>query len=158
VNQSALNIVIMNRQMKATYRLMPEFIERIKAFEDNDWTSSLAGAFEEAFCQGSFVMLGIALMDDDGIMRGHCVAGIETFAGKSQAFIYQLAKDQGNDGNWRETTSTVQSAVEAWAHMAGARLGTEITHVMVSLMDEKRERLFGRFGYEKGPRLMRKGL
>lgn len=154
----SLNVVILNRSIKGTYMLMPEMLRRIKAFEDDDWTSALAESFEDAFCHASPIMLGIALVDDDGVMRGHCVAGMETFAGKSQPVIYQLAKDQGYDEGGAVTTSDVESAVETWAQMTAARAGLNISHVMIAVKDEKRERLFERFGYEKGPRLMRKEL
>ena len=87
-----LTPIILTRSLKATYRLMPEFLDRVKAFDDDDWTVNIANAFEAAFCAESPIMLGIALMDAQGVMRGHCIAAIETFAGKSQAFVHQLAK------------------------------------------------------------------
>jgi hypothetical protein len=103
-------------------------------------------------------MLGIALIDDKGVMRGHCLAAIETFAGKSQAVVHQLAKDKGFDETPAETTAEVQSAVEAWAIMAANRLNTTIAHVLVSAKGAGRERLFEAQGYKKGPRLMRKEI
>jgi len=154
----ALNVVILNRQIKGSFMLVPEMLRRIRTFEDGDWTSALADSFEEAFCQGSQIMLGIGLVDSKGVMRGHCVAGMETFAGKTQPVIYQLAKDPGHDGDGAGTTANVEAAVETWAQMAAGRLGLSISHVMIAVKDEKRERLFERFGYEKGPRLMRKEL
>lgn len=150
--------IIVDRRQKGTFRLIPELLERIKAFEPNEWTVNLSAAFEEAFCQGSTIMLGIALVDDQGVMRGHCVAGMETFAGKTQPIIYQLAKDQGHDQAAASTTASVEDIVEAWAKMSAASNNLDISHVFISVLDEKRERLFERFGYEKGPRLMRKEL
>ena len=153
-----LTPIILTRSLKATYRLMPEFLDRVRAFDDDDWTVNIANAFEAAFCAESPIMLGIALMDGQGVMRGHCIAAIETFAGKSQAFVHQLAKDKGFDHSAEETTAEVNAAVEAWAVMASNRLGTQVTHVIFSVVDAARERLFMRQGYEKGPRLMRKEL
>ena len=153
-----LTPIILTRSVKPTFRLIPEFLDRVRAFEDDGWTAFIADAFEGAFCADSPIMLGIALMDDQGVMRGHCIAGIETFAGKSQAFVHQLAKDKGFDSTPAETTAEVNAAVEAWAVMAGNRIGTPITHVFHSVKDDARERLFMRQGYEKGPRLMRKEI
>ena len=153
-----LTPIILTRSLKATYRLMPEFLDRVRAFEDGEWTAFIAEAFEAAFCAESPIMLGIALMDGSGVMRGHCVAAVETFAGKSQAVVHQLAKDKGFDNTSTETTGEVTAAVEAWATMAANRIGAPITHVLVSVRSEGRERLFMRQGYEKGPRLMRKEL
>jgi hypothetical protein len=155
---ASLTPIVVHRRQKGTYRLMPELLERIKAFEPNEWTVNLSEAFEEAFCQGSTIMVGLALVDDQGVMRGHCVAGMETFAGKTQPIIYQLAKDQGFDESPTATTSEIEAAVEAWAQMSAAHNRLDISHVFISVLDEKRERLFERFGYEKGPRLMRKEL
>lgn len=153
-----LTPIIIGRALKSSFRLMPEFLARVKAFEDGRWTEFLAESFEDAFCAGSPIMLGIALMDDQGVMRGHCVASIETFAGKSQAVVHQLAKDQGFDHSPEQTTAEVDAVVAAWAAMASGITGANITHVMISVKDAGRERLFTRQGYKKGPRLMRKEL
>lgn len=147
----------MRRSLKGGFVLLPEFLQRIEKFEDSDWCSRLAERFEDSFCKDNDLMLGVALMDG-GRMRGHLIAGVEALLGTATVLVYQYAKDQGFDDDASKTNRELERMLEAWAVSIMANKKINMTHISILCKDEPRERLFGFFGYEKGPRLMRKEI
>ena len=144
--------LVMHRKIETSWILMPEFLRRVKAFAEGEtWTERAADCFELAFAAGRNEMLGLALMGE-GRMHGHLIAGIESMLGERYAVVYQLHKDKGADDAGIETTQRCQDLVDGWAIVQG------VTRCTVSVVNEARERLFLRHGYEEGPRLLHRDL
>jgi hypothetical protein len=150
---SGLAPIVLHQQIESSWLLMPEFLRRVKAFAmDEVWTERAVDRFKQAFARGKSEMLGIALVGEDRMMHGHLLAGIETMLGEPFAVVYQLGKDKSFDSEGIETTQRCQDLVDGWALTLG------VTKCTVSVLDERRERLFLRHGYEKGPRLLHRDL
>jgi hypothetical protein len=146
------------RRLKGSYIVLPELLQRIEAFDGNGWCRKLAERVEKSFCADDNLMLAIAVMSDEGKMIGHVVAGLELMLGQATVLVYQFAKDKGADPEPLETNQELQRMIEGWAVSLASAKGIEINHVTIMCKDEKRERLFQKFGYESGPRVMRKEI
>lgn len=146
------------RTLKGSFILLPEFLQRVEKFDAaNDWCRDLAKRFEDSFCRDDNLMLGIALMDG-GKMVGHVVVGIEAVMGQVAPMVYQFAKDQGNDDDPNGTNTELERMIEGWAVALMTERKLRIDYIVCAVKDEPRERLFSAFGYERGPRLMRKKI
>lgn len=150
---SALTPVLMHPKIDSCWIFMPEFLRRVRDFaKDEPWTVRASERFQAAFARGNGEMLGLILVDDTGRARGHVIAGVEMMLGEPYACVYQMHKDKGFDADWTQTTQRCQDLVDGWAMTCG------ISKCTVSVVDEPRERLFTRFGYTKGPRLLHRDI
>lgn len=153
-----INFLPIRRRLKGSFILLPEILQRISLFDDNGWCGQLADRVEKSFCADDDLMLAVAVMNKEGKIIGHVVAGLELVLGQATVLVYQFAKDKGQDPEPLETNRELQSLLEGWAISLGSTKNLEINHVTMMCKDEKRERLFQRFGYESGPRIMRKEI
>ena len=132
----------MSKNDPEAWMLMPVFRARIERF-DREYSldgnaTNLAAAFEECFASGDRRMFGVLLYDND-IVRGHVVAGIDTYHGTPQAVVYQFEKDVVDDD---ATNDWIQTMIDAWVLSLGL---TEVTALATS---PGRARHFGKWDYE----------
>jgi hypothetical protein len=157
---SDLSFYPLRRQLKGSFILLPEFIQRIQQFEEREpsWCRDMARRFEDSFCRDDNLMLGVAIVTPEGKMVGHVLAGIESVMNQVAAMVYQFHKDKGNDNAFAETNGELECMVEGWAVALITERKLPIQYIVCAVKDEKRERLFAAVGYEPGPRLMRRKI
>lgn len=139
-----------------SWALMPAFLERVREFSQwhtQDGVDPLTQMCAAAFGTHSPHMLMIAIMKDDqdnvsDALVGHIVAGVETFLGRSVGMVYQFERDAVED--WKEINRSLQVLVDTWARSIG------LDEIMAMAESDSRARLFGYFGYERGPVLLRR--
>lgn len=151
----SLNLVEMHRGNSYCWALMPPFIQAITEFSAEHTTGGTdvcAERFQIAFGAGMNEMLGIAIVDDDeiGQLAGHVICGVETYLGKQVCMVYQFNKKSGTSDDWQHLNKAIQALIDNWCHNLG------LPEIMAMAETESRGRLFGLFGYSKGPVLMRR--
>lgn len=152
----SLSPVIIQRGTPESWMLMPAIMRRVRKFSEEHTSSfidPLPDLLEGAFGMGDQRYQIVAIMDDEKEMPealvGHMVSGVETYLGRSVCMVYQLEKDNA-EGDWKAMNHSLQGIVEVWCKSIG------LDEIMIMAETESRGRLFGYFGYEKGPVLMRR--
>lgn len=153
----SLSVVQLDNGTPYSWALMPVFLERVKKFtgsHTNAQDDPLPEICSAAFGSHLPEILMLAIMKDDGeniedAMVGHVVAGVETYLGRRTGMVYQFEKT-GADSGWTETNKTVQAMVDLWARQGG------LDEIMAMAETDSRAKLFGYFGYVRGPVLLRR--
>lgn len=143
-----MQAVIMEKGSPHAWMLMPAFRARIIHFDREYCTdgnaTNIADMFEQCFAAGDARMLGLMLTEgedeDDQMICGHLVAGVDTYHGVPTAVIYQYEKDI-NDLDVQGTNDLVQSVVDTWV------LGLGLRDVSALATSPGRAKHFQRWGY-----------
>lgn len=152
-------VLVMDRDQPHCWAIMPVVAERVRRFSAEHEIAGgdqlLAKAAMTAFGAGVPEFLTIAVLDGDKptigeAVVGHVVAGVESLLGKNVAMVYQFEKSGGGDSEWQEVNTQINTLVELWAR----RLGLD--EILAMAQSDSRARLFGYYGYERGPVLVRR--
>ncbi len=134
--------VILHRDDMGSWVLMPKLLERMEKFL-NEYTrdpgSSLPNVVKTAFGAGDTRALLLVIFDEDGNdVVGHMVATVEYNLGVAAGFIHQWQIDVTE----KAVPEAVNGIITAWA------TGLGLESVMALAIDEKRARLFRKYGFD----------
>lgn len=142
-----MQAVVMEKGSPHAWMLMPALRSRVQHFDREFCTdgnaTNIADMFEQCFAAGDARMLALLLTegtDDDRLICGHLIAGVDTYHGVPTAVIYQYVKDT-HDDDVQGTNDLVQSVVDTWA------LGLGLHEVSALATSPGRAKHFQRWGY-----------
>lgn len=145
-----LHPLVLHRSQEASWVLVPAFLQRVAAFSarhDSRHVADVRERFMEDFGAGRGAYLGVALVDEDGSMQGHLLACLEqrNLTGAIHATVWQWEKDCRCDYLVDEQC---RQLLEGWAAAKGAE------KLVALALTDSRARLFQRYGFAAGPRLI----
>lgn len=149
-------LVLLFKERPAAWALMPEALERVKAFckktQSDDDPEILAAVIEQNFASEKPLIVLMVAVDPSGDLLGHLLADIEEWGAKKYLVIRQYDLDD-KAGIPVELLRAGLEAIEEWGRMHGA-MKTRV----FALNDEWERGLRTFYGFRKNRTLMERSL